>query len=485
LKSFENFSLVHIWEIFEGKRYYMKDLPWHYIPKSILITVPIFVLAGFFLVFPMMFVLLKKHKKATVGILLFVMIFPVAYIIYKHAVVYSSWRHVLFIYPPMVILSAAGWQALSSVFKNNTLKLSILAIAAVLVAKVGLWMVKNHPYEYVYYNETVGGVQGAYGNYETDYWCQSPKAAVEWLAQNGHFVPHKKTIIVSNNVSASLSNYVPKDMGDSVQVAWTREGEWEKNYWDYAVFTTRTLTPTQLKNRSFPPKGTIHTIDVDGIPLAAIVKRENLYSFQGNQFITQNKFPQADSVMQKAAAYSPESEETWRTLGLAQLNRGDLVNAEKSIRKSIELMPENSYAYTFLGFMYRRKNDAANATIAFNEALKFRVNNNLAYESLGDLSANAKDFSAAQKYFEKAIQYNGNLEQLYDKMGRINFTRYTQNPPAGAKFLEDALKYFNGALTKNPKNPNNFYNVAVMLDKQGRKEDAKRYFEEYKKMTGK
>ena len=34
-------------------------------------------------------------------------------------------------------------------------------------------MLLNHPYEYIYYNQLVGGLNGAYGNYETDYYYVS------------------------------------------------------------------------------------------------------------------------------------------------------------------------------------------------------------------------------------------------------------------------------------------------------------------------
>jgi hypothetical protein len=36
-----------------------------------------------------------------------------------------------------------------------------------------------HPYEYVYYNTLVGGVAGAYREYELDYWAISYREAME------------------------------------------------------------------------------------------------------------------------------------------------------------------------------------------------------------------------------------------------------------------------------------------------------------------
>ena len=42
-------------------------------------------------------------------------------------------------------------------------------------------MVQLHPHQVVYFNALVGGLPGAYGNYETDYWGNSYREAVSLL----------------------------------------------------------------------------------------------------------------------------------------------------------------------------------------------------------------------------------------------------------------------------------------------------------------
>lgn len=39
-------------------------------------------------------------------------------------------------------------------------------------------MAVNHPNDYVYFSELVGGLRGAYGDYETDYYYNSLKKGV-------------------------------------------------------------------------------------------------------------------------------------------------------------------------------------------------------------------------------------------------------------------------------------------------------------------
>ena len=38
-----------------------------------------------------------------------------------------------------------------------------------------------HPYEYIYYNRLVGGVQGAFRRFELDYWGTSYREAAAYL----------------------------------------------------------------------------------------------------------------------------------------------------------------------------------------------------------------------------------------------------------------------------------------------------------------
>jgi len=41
-----------------------------------------------------------------------------------------------------------------------------------------------HPYEYMYFSPLVGGVPGATGKYDMDYWGVCNKLSAEWLASN-------------------------------------------------------------------------------------------------------------------------------------------------------------------------------------------------------------------------------------------------------------------------------------------------------------
>jgi Tfp pilus assembly protein PilF len=472
LKNFESFSLVHIYEIFEGKRYYMKDFPAHYIPKSMLITIPLFVLAGLVLLVLGSPKILKKYDWQKIGILVFVFAFPIAYVIYKKSAVYSSWRHLLFAYPAIVVLAAVGWDWLSDAFKQKFLKIGVYVVLLGLIGNVTFWMVKNHPYQYVYYNEIVGGVNGAYGNYETDYWCQSPRGAIEWLMKNKPEIMKKKTTVVSNNESHSMSYYAQKQT-DSIEIGWARDHEWNKNMWEYAIWTTRTLSKTQMKNGFFPPKGTIHVIKVDDIPLAAIVKRENFDLAYGELMTKNRNMDSAVTLFRNYTKYDPLEEEAFRGWGLALLQAGRTDESFAPLYKSIELCPENYFSWNFLGFAYRQKTNNDSALICFNKTIEYKTNMSLAYDGRGDIYFGKGDFNAAQKDYESAINYGGGSYLVYYKMGEsfLNLGNY-----------EEALKYYGAALQAKPDFAEVNYRVGQVLEKTGRKDAAQQYYQKAREL---
>lgn len=57
-------------------------------------------------------------------------------------------------------------------------------------------MFRLHPYEYIYYNSLVGGLPGANGKYETDYWGAGYREAVYWFNKNFNNKNKKYVIFV-------------------------------------------------------------------------------------------------------------------------------------------------------------------------------------------------------------------------------------------------------------------------------------------------
>lgn len=473
LSNFEKFSLVHIYEMFEGKKYYMKDFPWYYAPKSMLITIPLFILAGYLISLVLSAINFKKIKAWHIGLLIFATAFPVFYVIYKKSALYSSWRHLLFVYPTVVVMAALGWQSLINFLKPNYLKWIPLTILLGLTAKVGAWMVKNHPYQYVYYNETVGGVNGAYGYYETDYWCQSPRAAMEWLLENENLKSTKKRVYVgSNNESHSMSYYAEKET-DSITIVWTRDFEWDEKYWEYGIFTSRTLSNVQMKNGYYPLKGTIHKIMVDDVPLAVIVKRENYDFHEAHKLKNKNLLDSALVFYRKAMAYAPLNEGPYREMGYIKMLQNNYREAIPLLNKSIQLCPENYYSYTYLGFLYQQMGLRDSAEYSFTKAIEYKENMSNSWEGLGTIALEKNDPYTAKKKFMRSLELGNQGVNLFYNLGK---TYEILNYP------DSALMYYNYCTQLNPNYPYPFKAMGELLKKQGNLQMAEQYLSKSRAM---
>lgn len=103
---------------------------------------------------------------------------PIVSSIISEAVVYDNFRHFLFTLPPLFIMAGIGLDFFFQHLRTGYLR-GALVVLALVPGFIGISLL--HPYEYIYYNNLVGGVGGAYGRYELDYWCTSMDGAVTYV----------------------------------------------------------------------------------------------------------------------------------------------------------------------------------------------------------------------------------------------------------------------------------------------------------------
>ena len=116
-------------------------------------------------------------------------LFPVTYAVLRHPALYDAVRHFLFAVPLACVVSALTLQYLISqslaLCRNQGQRCGVMTLfAALSIAVLGIQadlMYRLHPYEYIYVNRFAGGVAGAYGRYELDYWGSSFKEAAARL----------------------------------------------------------------------------------------------------------------------------------------------------------------------------------------------------------------------------------------------------------------------------------------------------------------
>jgi hypothetical protein len=193
--------------------------------------------------------------RAAVIVLALWFIVPFLLVPILQVTVYDNFRQFLFIVPPMFVFAGLALKAVLS--RLSTPSLKSLVIALVVLPGV-FWGVRLHPYQYVYYNGFVGGVGGAAGRYELDYWVTAYKDAIEYL--NEH-VPPDASVNVFGPQAVFLT-YARPDLA-AVHERYLMEGS---DDYDYALLMSRFNYHEVL----FVDAPIVYAVQVDGAVLAVV-----------------------------------------------------------------------------------------------------------------------------------------------------------------------------------------------------------------------
>jgi hypothetical protein len=167
--------------IYQGNALKAAQLPGHYLVTWFAITTPLIILIPALL---SPFAVKKRFEnRLFVLILLTLVINTILYAIIK-PVTYDGLRHFLFLVP---FVSALGVMAMIEFFKHakgTVIRIGIVILILINVAVISKQIVSLHPYQYIFFNSLVGGLQGAYKKYDTEYWGASYSEAINWFKEN-------------------------------------------------------------------------------------------------------------------------------------------------------------------------------------------------------------------------------------------------------------------------------------------------------------
>jgi len=104
---------------------------------------------------------------------------PIAAIILQHSTLYDGIRHVLFLIPMLAMVASFGFLRLAPLLRR--FPMTTAAVAGGYVGHAALAFVLLHPLQYATFNIFAGGVIGAYGRFEQDYWSLAVLPALRRL----------------------------------------------------------------------------------------------------------------------------------------------------------------------------------------------------------------------------------------------------------------------------------------------------------------
>jgi len=402
LSNMSDFPTV-ISVLFEGQVIQSANVPWYYLLKYLVYTAPLLAIGSFAL-----FVLLipfwrPKQRLYWYWPVVFAAAFPVFYIIYKGSNLYDGMRQALFVYPPFVLTGSFALQYLYERWQQRGARIAITAVISGLLA-IPLWfMITNHPNQVVYYNSLIGGVEGAYGQYELDYWGNSTKQAANRL---GAEILEDGTPDSMIQVKANLAHgcrSVLERKSDSINVKYASYKERSRKDWDYAIFVLRFVPPRVLTNY-WPPTGTLEQVKVNGTPIATIVKRNNYHDLKGFEHLSNGAFREAARDFEAYRQYNPQNASVLNALARCYARTNQLKPAQEVARQALEISPGSFQSLGVLGRIYREQGKVDQAIRLYERAVRQNRRYARGYLQLGQLYYQQRQPRRALRYLSALRQ---------------------------------------------------------------------------------
>ncbi|MBP2300106.1 ArnT family glycosyltransferase [Azospirillum picis] len=268
---------IDIQTLFMGQLVHSNDPPALYLPVYLAVKLPEAVVIGAGVAVAMAAVWLARGGWRRTGAFTLVRYTPLALAAFLPILlfmlmrpsVYNGIRHFLFLAPPFVVLAAIATDRVWALCQRGGRALGQgFAAAMTVVGVLYAWQLgAMHPNQYVYYNQFTGGVRGADGRFELDYWGNSLHEALQELIEyverenDGHAPPRQYTLTVCGNTLAVRFELPP----------WLRlvngiEPDWRKADF-FLAFTQVQRCPSLLDGHP------ILEIAADDVPLSIVKDR--------------------------------------------------------------------------------------------------------------------------------------------------------------------------------------------------------------------
>ena len=388
-------------QIFEGKEEWSDYMPWYYLIKSMAITIPVTVSAGWLIFAVYSKRIIFSADAVKIGMIVFTVIFPILFVMAEGSNLYSSWRQFLFLYPGIILVSALGFSCLFRFLSNKYLAGAFLVSMVLMSIHPLRFMASNQPYWYLYYNQFVGGLKGAYGNYDTDYYYVSQTEASDWLIkyleQKGETSGLK--INATYSVRWAFRNY------PGIKTAYFRFDERSMYDWDYAIVANRYISPFKLNNKVWPPGNSIHIVYADSVPLCAVLERSSKNDFYGSEALNQGRIKEAISFFEYALKENNKDEMIFFNFASALIRDGQAAKADSVLKEGLKVNPDCEMILMYLGNLAKSQQKSVEARRYYEKLISVNRKYFDAYVELSQLLV-AEDVIKSREVLSRCLKIN-------------------------------------------------------------------------------
>ena len=296
IEHFSDYSVWNDYNYYMGRYITREEIPWHYLPVWMGITIPVVTLVMAVCGFcreTVGLVARRFHEKSAKpsadafeketgrpakgwdsgkafgrNRLLIWLLFtlPLIYVILMKPTLYNGWRHFYFLYPLCCLFAlffvayCREWlEKKEGKVRTAGLRCLWAVIAAGFLSTV-LWIGRNHPYDYVYFNELAR--EWALPRFDRDYWGVSEKDALNYIC--AHDDREKIKIFLLTDFSLPLLSEEDRSRIDRV-------GTMEEAEYYVHGYHAGALGGLPEGSEGMEPW---YQIKVDGCPVRTVYKRD-------------------------------------------------------------------------------------------------------------------------------------------------------------------------------------------------------------------
>ena len=241
-----------------------------------------------------------------------------------------------------------------------------LIVVAICLIPVASWTVRSHPNQYIYFNEFAGGLEGAYGKYDLDYYHNSGKQLADWVRENAQKKADGSKLIVLSNMDG-MDYYFRNDTSWIVS-GYGRYYERGQLDWDYYITFGRFVSPWQLENGKWPPANAVHTLTIDEIPIGTVLHKKSKASVAAYKALNNKQFDTAVNLYAQYLKEDASDEMVWLNYAIALASTGRIDESIQAAQNAIKLSYDNAQLHQVLAQLYAAKGDQAAADKANYEA---------------------------------------------------------------------------------------------------------------------
>ncbi|MBI3379739.1 glycosyltransferase family 39 protein [Candidatus Gottesmanbacteria bacterium] len=242
------------------------NIPWFYPWVYIFITTPLGVLTAFLM--GIIISITKIFKKNGIYALLIIwLLIPLMRYFSPKVSAIDGMRHFMEVVYPLCALAGVGFYFIyETLDKLTKSKKTGRIIFGFLLITLVYNLVKFHPYQTSFYNAAIGGVKGANGKFDIDFWGAPQKDAIVWLNKNAEINSYINVVMAQS----SAAMYARTDFQSKIN-----EKDWENS--DYTVILNKKsffeVYPIQkYLSKSLSENKLVYERTIDGVPLFWVIK---------------------------------------------------------------------------------------------------------------------------------------------------------------------------------------------------------------------